>query len=177
MDTLIKDGNIIDGSGNPWYQGNVGIAGGKIVHVGTASRPAANEIDAAGLVVCPGFIDTHSHSDFLFLDDPLSSFKVMQGATTEVVGNCGFSAVPVPKRKKNFRLFNDYISQINPYSALTIDWTGMKGYITRLRRSGMPNNLVALVGHGNLRIAAMGMDNRPQLRPWAWTIVPRIKKS
>jgi N-acyl-D-aspartate/D-glutamate deacylase len=161
MDTLIKDGNIIDGSGNPWYQGNVGIAGGKIVHVGTASRPAANEIDAAGLVVCPGFIDTHSHSDFLFLDDPLSSFKVMQGATTEVVGNCGFSAVPVPKRKKNFRLFNDYISQINPYSALTIDWTSMKGYITRLRRSGMPNNLVALVGHGNLRIAAMGMDNRP----------------
>jgi len=160
MDILIRNGKIIDGSGNPWCIGNVGIDKGKIAFVGSIKRKAMVEIDAGGLIVCPGFIDTHTHSDFVFLSNPLSSFKLMQGVTTEVIGNCGFSAAPVPKRPEFLKLYHDYIVQISSSVSFHIGWTGMKGFIRHLKERGSTNNLVLLVGHGNLRIAAMGMDDR-----------------
>jgi N-acyl-D-amino-acid deacylase len=161
MEIFIRDARIVDGSGNPWYIGNVGIGKGKITYVGSLQKRAKTEIDCRGLMVCPGFIDTHTHSDFVFLGDPLSSFKLMQGATTEVIGNCGFSAAPVPKRADFLKVYRDYIVQISSSASLHIGWTGMKGFLQHLKEKGMANNLVPLVGHGNLRIAAMGMDNRP----------------
>jgi N-acyl-D-amino-acid deacylase len=160
MEILIKKGKIVDGTGNPWYFGNLGIDGGKIAYVGSIPVEARKEIDGEGLVVCPGFIDTHSHSDFVFLKDPLSSFKVAQGVTTEVIGNCGFSGAPVPGEKKFVKIFQDYIGQISFQNLPLGEWKSQEDFIFHLNRQGMANNLVVLVGHGNLRIAAMGMDDR-----------------
>jgi len=160
VEIIIKNGMIVDGTGNPWYVGDLGIEKGKIVSVGLVTGAAREEIDAHGLIVCPGFIDSHAHSDFLFLNDAPSSFKLMQGVTTEVIGNCGFSAAPAPKEKKFLKLYRDYVSQITTSFSFHLDWEGMRDFIARLKSNGITNNIVLLVGHGNLRIAAMGMDNR-----------------
>ena len=95
-DLAILAGSILDGTGNPWYRADLGIAAGRIVRTGEIDGiPAARTIDADGLVVAPGFIDLHSHSDFAVLEDPLAESKVKQGVTTEVNGNCGQSAGPL----------------------------------------------------------------------------------
>ena len=105
LDILIKGGRIVDGSGNPWYNGDVGIAGGKVVDVGTAARDAERVIDAGSRYVSPGFIDIHSHMDLYLLHDPSDSPKVRQGVTTEVLGNCGLAPVPISPKNHDILKF------------------------------------------------------------------------
>ena len=99
-DLLIRGGLVLDGSGSPARTADLGIVGGRIAARGTigGDATAATMLDAAGLVVCPGFIDVHSHSDLSLLLDGRGESKILQGVTTEVVGNCSFSAVPVGPR-------------------------------------------------------------------------------
>src|SRR6516225_2927195 len=86
-DVLIRHGKVIDGTGNPWYSADVAVRGDKIVALGRAlPGKAKREIDARGLVVAPGFIDIHSHSDFVLLEDGNAQSKIRQGVTTEVLG-------------------------------------------------------------------------------------------
>src|SRR5579862_3749422 len=86
-DLLIKNGKIVDGTGNPWYYGTVAIRGSKIVGLGKVAPAAAKrEIDAKGLIVSPGFVDMHSHSDFTLLEDGNAQSKIRQGVTTEALG-------------------------------------------------------------------------------------------
>src|SRR5205085_8911491 len=93
-DLLIRNGKVVDGTGNPWFHGDLAIRAGKIVAVGRVPvRAATKTIDARGLVVAPGFIDMHSHSDYLLLEDGLAQSKVRQGVTPEVLGE-GRSAGP-----------------------------------------------------------------------------------
>src|SRR5262245_41354279 len=94
-DLVIRGGLVIDGTGAPGREADVFVAGGRIAAIehGTA-RPARRVIDARGQVVAPGFIDIHTHSDFTLPLNPRAEGKVRQGVTTEVVGNCGFSAAP-----------------------------------------------------------------------------------
>src|SRR6266852_7713987 len=93
-DLVIRNGKIVDGTGNPWYVGDVAIRGDKIVAVGRIPKAdAKREIDAKGLVVAPGFIDMHSHSDYVLLEDGNAHSKIRQGVTTEVLGE-GNSAGP-----------------------------------------------------------------------------------
>src|SRR4051812_40587317 len=95
-DLLIRGGTVVDGTGNPWFHGDVAIRGDRVVAVGRVPAGAARRtIDAAGLVVAPGFIDMHSHSDLLLLEDGHAQGKVRQGVTTEVLGE-GTSAGPRP---------------------------------------------------------------------------------
>src|SRR5262245_5084541 len=97
-DLVLHGGRIVDGTGNPWYVGDVAIRGDRIVAVGRVPPAAAKrEIDARGLVVAPGFIDMHSHSDYLLLEDGNAQSKVRQGVTTEVLGE-GTSAGPTQGR-------------------------------------------------------------------------------
>src|SRR5215472_2665757 len=104
-DLLIRNGRIVDGTGNPWFKGDVAVRGDRIVAVGRVLAGAARrEIDARGLVVAPGFIDMHSHSDYVLLEDGDAQSKVRQGVTTEVLGE-GQSAGPYkgklsPRRAK-----------------------------------------------------------------------------
>ena len=91
-DVLLKNGRIVDGCGNPWYKADVGIKDGRVVRIGDLREAEAAEIvDVSGQVVAPGFIDIHCHSDVLSLKEPREPGKILQGVTTEVVGNCGNS--------------------------------------------------------------------------------------
>lgn len=158
LDLVIKDGRIVDGTGNPWFKGDVGIANGRTVKVGnTGAEESERVIDAKGLVVAPGFIDMHSHSDLSPLINPRTESKVRQGITTEVVGNCGISAAPL----------NDFLKEeimkttpILEEAGLKLDWSSMKEYLCRLDEKKMAINVVSLVGHGNVRAMVMRYDAR-----------------
>ena len=97
MTKLIKNGLIVDGTGKPGYMADLLIENDRIAKIGNLADITADEvIDASGLVVAPGFIDTHSHSDLQILTDPLVTPKVMQGITTEILGQDGISMAPLP---------------------------------------------------------------------------------
>ena len=95
MDIAIINGTVVDGTGAPGVRADVGIRDDRIVAVGELQEPAGRTIDAAGRIVAPGFIDAHAHSDFVLLRDPLNPEKVMQGVTTNIIGNCALSPAPV----------------------------------------------------------------------------------
>ncbi|RJS82481.1 D-aminoacylase, partial [Candidatus Bathyarchaeota archaeon] len=93
FDLIIKNGFVVDGTGNPWIRADIGIRAGKIVKVGRIDKAEGDRvIDASGLIVCPGFIDIHDHSEFHILANPQAESKVRQGVTTQLNGNCGSSA-------------------------------------------------------------------------------------
>ena len=95
-DILIKNGRIVDGTGSPWYKGDLAIESGRISRIGRSLDIKTDKtIDAKNLCVSPGFIDVHSHSDFTLLANPKAESKVRQGVTTEVNGQCGFSSAPL----------------------------------------------------------------------------------
>lgn len=151
FDLLIKNGKLVDGSGNPWFHGDVGVAGDKIVAVGRlAGQSAQRVIDAEGLVVAPGFIDSHSHSDLPLLVDPRAESKIMQGVTTEVIGQCGGSAAPKGDDPGE-------ASQVVPDLA----WQSLAEYLALLESRGVAVNVIPLIGHGNLRRLVLGMADRP----------------
>ena len=94
--TILRNGKIIDGTGNPWFKGDVGIINDKIEKIGYLNNCSALiDIDVKGNVVSPGFIDLHTHADLQLLIDPKSISQITQGVTTIVIGNCGFSVAPV----------------------------------------------------------------------------------
>jgi N-acyl-D-amino-acid deacylase len=152
-DVLIRNARIIDGRGNPWYRGQVAVRDGRIAAVGwSVAGEAAETIDAGGLVVCPGFIDTHTHSDFVFFVDPTAQSKVRQGVTTEVTGNCGMSAAPLDGAARHMARI--LASGFKPH------WTGVQEYLELVARQPKTVNLAPLVGHANLRMAVIGMEDR-----------------
>ena len=161
-DYLIKGGLIIDGSGRPGFLGDVGIKEGRIVFVGKeAPRSDADVVvDAKGLVVTPGFIDAHSHTDETILMCPECENKLYQGITTEVVGNCGSSPAPITKR--SFSILLDYLEMsfgAQPSNAWT--WSSLNEFYSIVESRGIDTNLAPLVGHGTLRIAVKGMSADP----------------
>src|SRR3954462_5491642 len=93
-DLIIRGATIVDGTGAPGYVGDVSVEGDRIAQVGVVTGSAGEVIDGEGLVLSPGFIDVHTHDDFAFVRHPDMSFKLAQGVTTCVCGNCGFSAMP-----------------------------------------------------------------------------------
>jgi N-acyl-D-aspartate/D-glutamate deacylase len=146
-DLVLRHGKIVDGSGNPWFYGDVAIRGDRIVAVGRVpAGTAKREIDAKGLIVAPGFIDMHSHSDFVLLEDGRGQSKVRQGVTTEVLGE-GASAGP-------------YQGEYPPRS-LTVagqprKWTTLGGYFETIERAGTSVNIVSYVGLDNIWQCVMG---------------------
>ncbi len=101
-DLLFRNGRIVDGSGNPWFKGSVAIAGSRISALGAEAEQAeaARVIDIPGKVICPGFVDTHSHSDLRILAAPLSEAKVLQGVTTDNLGLDSYSLAPIRDEAK-----------------------------------------------------------------------------
>lgn len=94
-DLLIKNGRIVDGTGSPWYYADIAVSNGKIESIGLlTSQKAKTVIDAKQQVVSPGFIDMHTHSDLVILDEPLIEAKVRQGITTDLLGQDGIAAAP-----------------------------------------------------------------------------------
>jgi N-acyl-D-amino-acid deacylase len=157
LDLLIKGGRIVDGTGNLWFRGDVGVSDGQIVAVGW-NLPAHAErvIEANDLIVAPGFIDIHSHSDYSLLIDGRATSKIMQGVTTECNGNCGVSAAPAPG-------YEPYYGPLDPSTTtgLVCDWESYDEYQARLARQGVAVNTGGLIGHGNIRHAVMKYEDRP----------------
>jgi N-acyl-D-amino-acid deacylase len=155
---LIRNGTVIDGSGAPGLRADVAVRGDRIEAVAPGlTGEAARSIDASGHCVTPGFIDVHSHSDLFYLQCPAAESKLRQGCTTEVVGNCSFSPAPAhPARKDAVSAWAGGIG-----ARFTVEWETFGQYLERLRRARPSVNIVHLVGHGALRLAAIGPENRP----------------
>ena len=100
-DIIIKSGTVIDGCGNPWFEADIALKNGKIFSIGKFSSKAKEVINAQGLIVAPGIIDLHNHSDTKILINPNAESAIRQGITTMLVGNCGSSAAPQSKRTEN----------------------------------------------------------------------------
>jgi N-acyl-D-amino-acid deacylase len=155
FDIAIK-GLLYDGSGSTPAIRTIGIKDGLIVFLGSGQIEAACTIDATNLVIAPGFIDVHTHSDVSLLLDGRGQSKVYQGVTTEVTGNCSFSAFPI--NHTYLKEHADFLAGIGD-DRIDLSWQDLEGYRKALHESGIAINVAPLVGHGTLRIAAMGLSN------------------
>src|SRR6202453_1822238 len=145
FDLVITNGHIIDGTGSPWYSGDLGIRDGKVAAIGNLSAsPRKRTIDAAGKVVAPGFIDMLGQSEYSILVDPRLPSKIYQGITTEITGE-GDSIAPL----------NDSILQADhatyDHYHITPDWRTFRQYFARLEKQGMGINLASYVGATRVR--------------------------
>jgi N-acyl-D-amino-acid deacylase len=155
FDLIIANGHIIDGTGSPWYSGDVGIRGGRIAAIGKLAGAAAKRrIDAAGEVVAPGFIDMLGQSEFTILVDPRLPSKIYQGITTEITGE-GNSVAPMTGQARI------EAAQTLEHYGLKADWQSLGEYFARLERQGIGINLASYVGATTLREIVIGDENRP----------------
>lgn len=160
-DTIIKNGLVVDGSGSPGYPADIGIVGGRIAHIGLIDGERAGEvIDATGCVVAPGFIDMHGHADGQIFEDSSLYNIVEQGITTEITGLCGVTPAPVSEK---------YFSQLAKYAGflgneeMLSTWarfTSFGRFMDDADKLELGTNIAFFVGHGTVRIAVMGFENR-----------------
>jgi N-acyl-D-amino-acid deacylase len=159
LDLAIRGALVLDGSGASPFEADVGVRGDRVEAVGRLPEGGARrEVDAAGRVLAPGFVDAHTHDDGALLAHPGMEFKLSQGVTSVVVGNCGFSAAPrLPGRAAA------------PASGGLVgpgaDWTDLAGYLAALERARPAVNAVALVGHNQLRAQCVGLERRAPTAP------------
>jgi N-acyl-D-amino-acid deacylase len=164
-DVAIENVTIIDGSGNLPRVGSIGVTGDTVSSVGSSPRfhgEARLRVDGSGLFSAPGFIDLHSHSDFSLRENPLGHSKVLQGVTTEVVGNCGLTAAPV--RSGTFSHLVEYLTNtvaIDDAEKQSWRWPTMMAYVEDSLSRGSSVNIAPLVGQGTLRVAVMGFCDLP----------------
>src|SRR5215213_6745849 len=163
---LIRGGDVIDGTGAPAQRSDVRVRGNQIVEVGPdLSADGATEIDAAGALVTPGFIDTHCHTDPQVFWDPYVDPDLLHGVTTMLVGNCSLSLYPVTDATRSD--VSDLFAYIEDVPRHLFDdsvpwtWTDYAGYRDAVNARGIGTNLAALMGHSPLRLVVMGED--------AWT--------
>lgn len=186
FDIIIKGGQVIDGTGSPRAEKDVGIKGDSISAIGDLSgAEAARTIDAAGQVVTPGFIDMHNHFDQTILLYPHGQSAIAQGITTAVSGQCGFSAAPlnahyttcfwefnwwdrVQPRKYDMEITGDLAKAkkaAKEVDGLDISWSSMAEWIATVQKAKPGLNIVPLVGHSTVRTAVMGEDYRRHATP------------
>ncbi len=155
MDILIKEGTVADGTGKLPYKADIGIRASKITKIGSLdSARASKVIHARGLIVCPGFIDIHNHSDTSPIVNPKCESFIRQGVTTQVIGNCGTSAAPITDKYRHIQE-----ARTEDLELAKLDWNTFAQYLKRV--DSLATNIASLVGNGTLRIAVMGYDMRP----------------
>jgi len=161
VDTLFVNARIIDGTGAPWFRGSVGVTDGAIAFVRQCTDPeeaAERRVDVDGDVLCPGFIDTHSHSDLQLFEDPTLAPKTRQGITTEILGQDGFSMAPLYRDGAA----EDWAEQLSGLAGTTDrewTWGSIGDYLDAVESDGVAPNVGTLVGHGTVRFDVMGMDD------------------
>jgi len=160
LDVLIRNGRIVDGTGSPWFRGEIGIQGGKIVSLRHSIRDEADRvIDAAGSVVAPGFIDMHTHSDLRVFEHPEEDSKLLQGITTALIGQDGLSVAPIddankaPMMKRVSGLLGTYLTEWA--------WNSMGEFLERLESLPPATHTLMLIPHGAIRATVLGWENRP----------------
>ncbi len=153
-DILIKNARVIDGTGKPAFQANVAVKDGRIVAIGAAlDGEAVDTLDAAGLVLSPGFVDPHTHSDITLLVDPLAQSKIRQGVTTEIFGNCGSAYAPLMGAA-----LAETKNELEPLG-FEVTWRDFATYLDLFHQKGIAQNVVALAGHNIIRACVCGYDD------------------
>lgn len=157
IDLLITNGRVADGTGNPLRRANLAIDAGRIVGLGRLDGvQASRTIDAGGRLVCPGFVDPHSHSDRTILINPQADSTIRQGVTTEIVGNCGMTLAPVSDHSRS-----DVEGALNYFGYEgDVEWETLGELIAFVHERGISPNFGWLIGHNAVRAAA-GADSRP----------------
>ena len=158
FDLLIRNAQVLDGTGAPAYLADVAVKDGKIAAVGKLSGEAAETADAAGLTLAPGFIDVHGHSDFFMPLDPARASKLLQGVTTELCGQCGLG--PAPVTEQNYPVYHKYLSQQGiPMYPDDRTFTSFSAYLSRMEQTPAGINLAYFIPHGTVRLAVMGFSH------------------
>jgi N-acyl-D-aspartate/D-glutamate deacylase len=164
LDVLIENSQVIDGTGGPWFRASVGVRGDRIRYLGSGHPEAKKRIRGSRLFLSPGFIDIHSHSDFTLIVEPKGESKVKQGVTTEVIGNCGLSPAPVTEAGKQALLEWELMEAIElglvKSKKIKWNWNSVEQYSNLLNRKGVGVNVAPVIGHGCLRVIAMGQAKR-----------------
>jgi N-acyl-D-amino-acid deacylase len=156
FDFMIRGGRVMDGTGNPWYLADVGIKDGKLAKIGSVEPSTSlRTLDAAGMIVCPGFIDIHTHSDISLLQDGDGQSMVRQGVTLNVIGERLSVAPLVGPVVEEYRL-----EQRQRYG-FDVDWTDLDGYFSRVLRQGIALNLASAVSPQQIKRAVVGLQDRP----------------
>ncbi len=154
LEIVIKNGLVLDGTGEGAFRADVGISAGRIAVVAERiEQEAKRTIEAQGLHLAPGFIDPHTHSGLTLLVNPRAESKIRQGVTTEIIGNCGFSPAPLSGAAM------EEVRAEAKRLGLNVTWTTMTEYLDRLRQPGTAVNVVPLVGHHMARGAVLGFDD------------------
>lgn len=160
LDLLIINGRIFDGNGNEEFLGNLGIKGKLIEYIGKDFPEAKRTIDAGGLVVCPGFVDIHSHSDQSFICNENSESKILQGVTSELTGQCGNTMFPFTEKSQDD--FMTYVGTDAFYDKVRYASKSLGDFLNKLEEDEikLTTNQMLLVGHGALRTGVMGIEGR-----------------
>jgi N-acyl-D-amino-acid deacylase len=155
-DIVLKSGLVYDGLGAEAVPADVAIGGGRVVAVGRGLGDARRVIQIEGLAVAPGFIDPHAHSDMIPLMAEPQPFKLLQGVTTEIVGNCGYSFAPLSEEsaQEATKAFGDLAAENEIRPGTFAD------YLARIEAAGPTNHIAALVGHNTLRLTANGVEQK-----------------
>ncbi len=159
-DLIIRNGTVVDGTGLPRYRADIGVSGDRIAAIGRIGERGKTEIDAAGHVVSPGFIDGHTHMDAQVFWDPLGSCSCWHGVTTAVMGNCGFTLAPGSAAQRDMIISNiaraEDISTDAMAAAIRWDWTSFREYMNVVDKLPKTINYAANIGHSALRTHIMG---------------------
>jgi len=166
MDVLIRGARVVDGTGNPWFHGDVAIAGDRILELapaGTIDASSAREtIDAAGMVVCPGFIDIQSHSIYPLMIDPRCLSKITQGVTTEIMGETRTPA-PVGGRVVEDLMGWSDREELQAWRDRSRGWRRFRDWLNAMVDRGVSPNIGSYLGGGTVRLYAKGMDVGPSM--------------
>ncbi len=157
---LLRSGLVVDGLGSPAAVGDVLVQGGRVAAVGgTIEPPAGAEVvDARGRVVCPGFVDIHTHSDLTLLSNPDGHSKVRQGVTTEVVGNCGLGLAPLAP-DVDLHTVREAVGYLDLDPAVAVTWRDVGAYLDVLAAAGPTPNVAAFAAHLPIRASVLGLDD------------------
>lgn len=161
-DIVIENGKVIDGAGNPWISSNIAIKGDKIEEVSRRKLEAEITISANGLVVTPGLIDSHTHSDNTVLENNIGKNYLFQGVTTVVTGECGNSLYPLtPEYQKIIE--SKLRSRASDPESIEVDWLTLEDWRDKLEKRGLGVNHIPLIGHKTVRNQILDRDRSRSL--------------
>jgi N-acyl-D-amino-acid deacylase len=159
FDLVLSEGKILDGCGNPWFWGDIGVQSGRIEAIAPpGSLVGEVTVGVDGRYVAPGFVDVHTHSDLSIMVNRFAESAVRQGVTTHILGNCGMS--PAPVVEDHLEDMQHYWGEISNQPEVSWGWRSFEGYLRALQDGGLAINVGSLAGHAALRIAVMGYQER-----------------
>ena len=163
LDVLLRNVNVVDGTGNPGYRAAVGVKDGKIAVIARGSEvpDALRVIDCVGLVCAPGFIDVHTHTEYSILVHHHAVSTLHAGVTTEVMGMCGYGVFPVNEAiSTEARARMAGMSQVDQATVGEVDWTDLSGWLDKVEKHGVGINVLQFAGHGGIRAYVMGKEGK-----------------